>query len=158
MTYCIKCGTQHQSVKFPKKCDHCSHEMYINPIPVAVVLVKTNKGVMLVKRAIPPQIGHWALPGGFINEGETAQEAGRRELKEETGLDYQGPLLLMEVASSSNRKQMMVFFTTEIIDVSNYLFQANEEASEVKFVSQIETLAFETHTQILTRLLMQSQK
>ena len=42
--------------------------------------------VLLIKRALPPYQGEWALPGGFINLDESLEEGARRELEEETGV------------------------------------------------------------------------
>jgi ADP-ribose pyrophosphatase YjhB (NUDIX family) len=54
-------------------------------IGIGIILLRGNE-VLLVKRARPPAQGHWSLPGGGQELGETAEAAARRELLEETGL------------------------------------------------------------------------
>ncbi len=58
---------------------------YRNPKPTVDVVIATPRGVVLVRRANPPH--GWALPGGFIDEGEPAELAAIREVLEETGLE-----------------------------------------------------------------------
>ena len=50
------------------------------------VVVLRGDSVLLVRRAKPPRVGSWSLPGGGQELGETVFEAGRREIAEETGL------------------------------------------------------------------------
>ncbi|MDW7709813.1 MAG: NUDIX hydrolase [Deferrisomatales bacterium] len=57
---------------------------YRNPLPTVDVVVECGAGVVLVRRRHPP--AGWALPGGFVEEGESFEEAAVREAAEETGL------------------------------------------------------------------------
>jgi 8-oxo-dGTP diphosphatase len=50
------------------------------------VVIPSEKGVVLIRRANEPFEGQWALPGGFVEVGETVEEAADREAAEETGL------------------------------------------------------------------------
>ena len=56
-----------------------------NPIPTVDIIIEISGGIILIKRKNPP-FG-WAIPGGFIDYGESAEHAAKREAKEETGLD-----------------------------------------------------------------------
>jgi len=80
-------------VEVKEPCPHCGEEIvkYKNPTPtVDVVILVPNgtsegDGVVLIERLNPPY--GWALPGGFVDAGETCESAAVREMKEETGLD-----------------------------------------------------------------------
>ena len=61
---------------------------YRNPIPTVDIIIEIAGKIVLIKRKNPPH--GWAIPGGFIDYGESAEEAARREAKEETGLDIRG--------------------------------------------------------------------
>ena len=71
-------------------CPHCGkpYSSYRNPTPTAdVVIYEPGRGVVIISRANAP-VG-FALPGGFIEEGECAETAAVREMREETGLDVE---------------------------------------------------------------------
>jgi 8-oxo-dGTP diphosphatase len=69
-------------------CDECKEIYYANPLPVASVIVANDKReLLLVKRAQEPAKDMWCFPIGFAECGESIEDAARRELKEEAGID-----------------------------------------------------------------------
>lgn len=60
---------------------------YHNPTPTVDVIIENQGGIVLIERKNPP-LG-WALPGGFVDEGEPAWAAAVREAREETSLDVE---------------------------------------------------------------------
>jgi 8-oxo-dGTP diphosphatase len=68
------------------QCPKCSSsiQVYKNPVPTVDIIIELNGGIVLIKRKNPP-LG-WALPGGFVDYGESFEDAAVREAAEETGL------------------------------------------------------------------------
>ena len=74
-------------------CDECNG--WLNPALAADAAVRRGDTVLLIQRKHPPMKGAWALPGGFVDQGEDPLHAAVRELEEETGLVGTEPTLLM---------------------------------------------------------------
>jgi len=67
-------------------CKACKFIFYLDPKLVACTIAETSNGIVLQQRNKEPKKGHWVLPGGFVDRGETLEEAAKREFFEETGL------------------------------------------------------------------------
>jgi ADP-ribose pyrophosphatase YjhB (NUDIX family) len=67
-------------------CSACGFVLYRNPKVAACAICLLNGRIVLVKRAIEPALGKWVFPGGFVDLGETVQDAAIRETYEEANL------------------------------------------------------------------------
>jgi ADP-ribose pyrophosphatase YjhB (NUDIX family) len=67
-------------------CAACGHIHYLNPKIVAGTIPATGTGVWLLRRAIEPRLGAWTFPAGFMEMGETVEEAAARETLEELNM------------------------------------------------------------------------
>lgn len=82
------------------------YAQYARPALTADVVAVHAGGVpkvLLVRRGNEPFAGRWALPGGFVDEGELPEGAARRELAEETGFAFAGDLALVGVYGEPGR-------------------------------------------------------
>ena len=90
LKFCPLCATPLESGfvegKTRQFCQNCSFINYENPLPVALAIPVRDRKFLLIKRGIAPRKGAWGFPSGFIESGESPEEACLRELKEETGV------------------------------------------------------------------------
>jgi 8-oxo-dGTP pyrophosphatase MutT (NUDIX family) len=68
-------------------CLGCGKIHYENPKVLVLCLVHWGDHLLMCKRALKPQLGMWSVPGGFVETGETLEEAASRETMEETGVE-----------------------------------------------------------------------
>ena len=91
--YCPKCGAAALRMTGQKllRCAECGFELYLNvAAAVAGVIVDERGRMVVLVRGKEPGKGKWDLPGGFVDPGDTAEEALRREVREEIGLEVTG--------------------------------------------------------------------
>lgn len=68
-------------------CPNCDFIFWNDPKPAVSILLPQGEGILMLQGANEPSKDYWCLPGGYVNYGETPQEAVKRETKEETGAD-----------------------------------------------------------------------
>ncbi len=100
--FCPRCGSSDFQVLTQRsfECGECRFHFFINASAAVAALIFDEAGRLLVtRRAVDPDKGKLDLPGGFIDPGETAEEAVKRELKEELGITVKE---MHYLASASN--------------------------------------------------------
>lgn len=89
--YCPRCKSNLTLTEIDsnrvRKCEACGFLFWNNPKPVVSIILHKDRKILMLQRAKEPFKNFWVLPGGFIGYQESAQEATKREAKEETGLD-----------------------------------------------------------------------
>jgi ADP-ribose pyrophosphatase YjhB (NUDIX family) len=157
-SHCHFCGHRYDSEQpWPKLCRACGQTTYRNPLPVAVAVVPiTNRGVLLVRRAIEPRLGQLALPGGFIDHGEAWQQALCREVLEETGLVVSVETVDHFATLSASDGTVLIFGQTEALPVSALeTIKLSEETSECVVAAEPMPLAFPLHTYVLAQYFLE---
>lgn len=115
-TFCSHCGVAFLTTSYPRTCEGCKTTIWSNPIPVAVALqpirLDGRTGLLVIRRGIEPRKGLLALVGGFLEDHETYQEGGAREMREETGVvvasDTLSPFWFCSTEPKPNRVLLFV--------------------------------------------------
>lgn len=130
---CPACGTQVQTFR--------------NPAPTVDIIIETEGGIVLIERKNPPH--GWALPGGFVDYGESFEDAARREAAEETGL-FVTLLTQLHTYSDPNRDARQHTASTVYVATADGRPVAADDAqhAEVFFADNLPPLVFD-HARIL---------
>jgi len=132
--FCPRCGggLQRRVVKThePKRlvCGACSFIFYQDPKVVAGTIFTLDDGIVLLKRGVEPALGKWVFPGGYVDRGESVQDAAIRETKEESRLDVRLNSLL-NVYSYPRSPNVIVVYTAEVI---GGILEAADESVEAR--------------------------
>ena len=153
-SHCSYCGAAFPAdLPFPRQCACCGSKTYVNPLPVSVVLLPIGTdGLLLVQRVQEPAAGKWGLPGGFIEAGETWQEAGAREVREETGYTIDpGSLTLFDARSAPDGTLLVFGLAPPLPPEMLAKFVSSPETSAATIMRGPGELAFSTHTEAAAR-------
>jgi 8-oxo-dGTP diphosphatase len=127
--YCPRCA-QPAQVAYPRSisCPHCGYGAYYNPKPVAAAIpVTPDGGIILLRRAFDPGKDLWTFPGGFVDLGESVQQAVHREVREELDVAIElGPLV--GVYSRPDDRIVLIVFAARTSEQPS----TTEEAREVR--------------------------
>ncbi len=133
------------------KCSNCGEdiERYRNPTPTVDIIIEIeNRGIVLIKRGRPPY--GWAIPGGYVDYGESLEEAAVREAKEETSLNVK-IIRQFHTYSDPERDHRQHNISTVYIASAEGRPTADDDAKEVGIFNQNnlpQDLAFD-HRKIL---------
>ncbi len=134
--YCPNCGASLPDITQDMDsitCSACGFTIYFNPSPaVGVIITKDNK-LLLAQRKFKPFAGDWDLPGGFVDIGESPQQASVRELKEEADLEIK---VLEYISAYPDRYQqyptLVMGFSAEIISGE---IEPHDDVAKLKWFS-----------------------
>jgi len=138
-----------------KICENCNWIYYKNPLPAVACLASNKKGeILLIKRAVEPYMGEWCIPGGFIEIDETLEEAGVRELEEETGIKGRAGDVIGAYIQKSRMYGAVLIVGLEFT-IEEALPVAGDDAREARFtpLDSIPDIPLESHRKLLRKYL-----
>lgn len=157
--YCPWCGEllssrfiEGRDRSYCEKEDRC---LYENPLPATTSIVINEGRILLVLRNREPGAGCWALPGGFIETGESPVKAAARELEEETGIRAFDPKLIDTIHQESEFYQTTILIIGYRFDRFEGEIIAGDDADDARFfpIDKIPPIAFESHMSLIDKAL-----
>lgn len=158
LVYCPVCGhnliEREEAGRIRQVCENCGYVHYVNPVPAVGILIEMDGGVVLIQRKHPPHQGRWALPSGYIEADESAEEAAIREAEEETGLKVE----IVELAGVNSFPEgpplsgIMIFFRARPVGGA---LRAGDDAADARVfpAAEVPLLPFRTHREAMAQWL-----
>ncbi len=139
LRHCPRCGSYAFRASGPRslRCDDCGFHYFINAAAAVAALIADEAGrLLLTTRGVEPGYGMLDLPGGFIDPGEPAEAAVRRELKEELGMEVRS-LIYRESAPNTYTFSGLNVYTLdmafEVVPVTTTGLRAMDDILEYRF-------------------------
>ena len=151
MTYCPHCATpllwRPVAGRERPACPNCGFIHYEDPKLVAVAVISLHGKLVLGRRSIDPGLGYWSFPAGYVNRGESVDDAMIREVHEETRLEVQVEQFLGLYSEAGNP----IVLAAYVAHTVGGTLAAGEEVSEVGLfaVDGLPELAFPNDQRIL---------
>lgn len=148
--HCSHCGARFpDGAAWPRRCVACTRLTFRNPLPVAVLVQPVDDGLLYVRRLLPP-VGGLALPGGFVDYGESWQQACARELFEETQLRIEpSRVTLFDVRSAPDGTLLVFGRAPKLAARELPAFVPTNETSERLVLPGAQETAFPLHTAVV---------
>jgi 8-oxo-dGTP diphosphatase len=155
-TYCPRCGAvlerRFAEGRDREVCPACGFVFYRNPVPAVGVVAELDGQIVLVRRLYEPRAGYWALPAGFMELGESAEEAAIRECHEETGLLVQiDHLLGVYSFGVGEQSGLVIIYAATAVGGALAAGDDATEAGAFSLDALPAPFAFRTHLQALDR-------
>ncbi len=153
--YCPRCGQplnkKETFGRLRPACAACGFVHFLDPKLAAAVLLSEDGRVLLIRRAVDPQAGRWALPAGFVEVDELPDEAAAREALEETGLHVEvDHLLRIRRMANPDKPGLLLTYRGR---VTGGRLQPADDVSDARWFAAAEIpwdeLAFETTRETL---------
>jgi 8-oxo-dGTP diphosphatase len=131
--YCPRCGAEAR-ITYPRSliCPKCSYGAFYNPKPVAATIpCSSDDHIWLLRRAFDPGGGLWTFPGGFVDLGESVEQAAARETLEELEIEVRLGSLVGVYSQATDRVVLIVFSAQALATP-----QTTAEATEVRAFSK----------------------
>ena len=161
LTYCPACGIQGlEQIEKQFHCPACHLELFFNPgTAVCAIIVNAQGHLLVVIRAHEPKQGAWDLPGGFVDPGETAEDAIRREVQEELNVALQDLTYLCSAANNHYAYKGITYQTTDLAFAGTVKYpnriEARDDVQDYKWVAlediDLAKFGFDSIRQIVKR-------
>jgi ADP-ribose pyrophosphatase YjhB (NUDIX family) len=153
--YCVNCGAPLElRIVEGRELEVCATDGYVlwrDPKVAAAVVVESDGGIVLGRRAIEPAYGEWCLPGGFVNDNEDPAAAAVRECREEINVEVQLTELLgvYHVAKTTASSIVGIAYRGRV--VAGETLSAGPEMLEVGVFrpDELPQVAFPSHREVL---------